>query len=373
MSTVENSPLKKAWLLRMAPWLGCLAVVVLVIVATTQWHNWTSSRTIQTTQNAFVKSDFAVLSANVSGYITALPVDDFKTVKAGEIIAQIDESDYVLTIAAAQAHYDKASASLANLDKEIAQQQAAVHEATANVEAAEVRVRQHLTNPARQVQLVREGALSRQQYESAQAELEYARSTRDAMLAKADLAAKSLDVLEGQRRLRQAELAAAEASLGAARRDLSYTQIVAPFDGVLNKRQVQQGSLVSKGTHIVSIVPSVQPHIVANYKETQLARVQAGQSVRVLVDGLPGKSLRGWVSEIAPMSGAESALLPADNASGNFTKVVQRIPVRIELEPEQEGLRQLRSGMSVTVSIDTGSEVALSTQTAQYIVGSGEV
>ncbi|MGG4605101.1 HlyD family secretion protein [Paenalcaligenes sp. Me131] len=373
MSTVENSTQKKAWLLRVAPWLGCLAIVILVVLATTQWHSWTSNRTIQTTQNAFVKSDFAVLSANVSGYITALPVDDFKRVKAGDVIAQIDDSDYQLNVAAAQARYDKANASLANLDTEIAQQQAVVHEARANVEAAEVRVRQHRTNPARQAQLVREGALSRQQYESAQAELEYASSTRDAMLAKVDLAMKSLDVLEGQRRLRQAELAAAQASLGVAHRDMSYTQIVAPFDGVLNKRQVQQGSLVAKGTHIVSIVPSVQPHIVANYKETQLARVQPGQRVSVSVDGLPGQLLQGRVSDIAPMSGAESALLPADNASGNFTKVVQRIPVRIDLEPEQEAVQQLRSGMSVTVSIDTSSELLSSTQTAHYVVKPDEV
>lgn len=373
MSTVENRTEQRSWLLRMAPWLGCAAIVMLVVLATTQWHSWTSSRTIQSTQNAFVKADFAVLSANVSGYITALPVDDFKAVKAGDVIAYIDDSDYRLRVAAAQARYDKAEASLSNLDKEIAQQQATIHEAKANVEAAEVRVRQHRTNPARQARLVREGALSRQHYESAQAELEYAISTRDAMLAKADLAAKSLEVLEGQRSLRQAELAAADAALGTAQRDMSYTQIVAPFDGVLGKRQVQHGSLVAKGTHVVSIVPSVQPYIVANYKETQLARVRPGQLVRIMVDGLPEQSLRGRVDDIAPMSGAESALLPADNASGNFTKVVQRIPVRIELEPEQEGLKQLRPGMSVTVSIDTSSDVKPYTQTVQRTVASSEV
>lgn len=373
MSTVENNTQKKPWLLRVAPWLGCSAIILLVLLATTQWRNWTSSRTIQTTQNAFVKADFAVLSANVSGYITALPVEDFKTVRAGELIAQIDDSDYRLNVAAAQARYDKANASLANLDKEIAQQHAMMREANANLEAAEVRVRQHRSNPARQAPLVREGALSRQQYESAQAELEYAMSMRDAMVAKAELAAKSLDVLEGQRSLRQAEVATADAALGAAQRDMSYTQVMAPFDGVLNKRQVQQGSLVTKGTHIVSIVPSVLPHIVANYKETQLARVQPGQQVSIAVDGLPNKQLRGRVSDIAPMSGAESSLLPAENATGNFTKVVQRIPVRIELEPGQDALQQLRPGMSVTVSINTSTEVQPYTHTAQHAVIPNEV
>ena len=140
-------------------------------------------------------------------------------------------------------------------------------------------------------------------------------------------------------------------------KNLAYTRIVAPFDGMLNKRHVQVGSLIGNGAQIVAIVPDSQPYVVANYKETQLAHVKVGQPVRLTVDGLPGKAFRGRVSEIAPMSGAESALLPADNASGNFTKVVQRIPVRIELEPGQNELSRLRAGMSVETRIDTRGEI----------------
>lgn len=359
MSTSENSHERRALALRLAPWLGCVAIIALVTLATTQWREWTSSRVIQTTQNAYVKSDFAVLSAKVSGYIEALPVGDYQYVRAGDLIAQIDEGDYELAILAAQAELSKSQANLANLTGEIAQQQARMTESQANVKAAEVRVRQYRNNPARQAGLVKDGALSRQQFENAQASLDHAVSQRDAAVAQAELARRSLEVLQGQRAVREADVSAASAAVKAARRNLGYTRIVAPFDGMLNKRHIQVGSLVDNGTQIVSIVPADQTYVIANYKETQLARVETGQPVVLTVDGLPGRQFRGRVGEIAPMSGAESALLPADNASGNFTKVVQRIPVRIELEPGQQSLERLRSGMSTEVSIDTqGKTVA---------------
>lgn len=359
MNTSENSKPRRALALRLAPWLGCAAIIALVVLATTQWRDWTSSRAIQTTQNAYVKSDFAVLSAKVSGYIEALPVGDYHHVHAGDLIAQIDAGDYALAVMAAQADLSKAQANLDNLDGEIAQQRARMSESQANVRSAEVRIRQHRNNPARQADLVKDGALSRQRFESAQADLDHAVSQRDAAVAQAQLASRSLEVLQGQRAVRKADVSAATAAVEAAQRNLSYTRIVAPFDGMLGKRHVQVGNLVGNGTQIVSVVPAAQAYVMANYKETQLARVEPGQPVMLTVDGLPGTTFRGRVGEIAPMSGAESALLPADNASGNFTKVVQRIPVRIELEPGQPALERLRPGMSTEVRIDTrGTAVA---------------
>ncbi len=359
MSTSTTSTERKALGLRLAPWLGCLVMIGLLILATTQWNEWTSSRRIQSTQNAYVKSDFAVLSAKVSGYVKALPLGDYEQVKAGDLIAQIDPADYELAVAAAQAEQSKAQAHLENLDGEIAQQQARIKEAQAKLRSVQVRVRQYRNNPSRQARLVKEGALSRQGYENAQADLDEAISQGEAATAQVDLAKNSLKVLQGQRAIRTADLKSAEAALESARRNLGYTRIVAPFDGVLNKRHVQVGSLLNQGTQIVSIVPLEQAYVIANYKETQLAHVQPGQPVELTVDGLPGGSWRGRVVEIAPMSGAESSLLPADNASGNFTKVVQRIPVRIELEPGQAQLERLRPGMSAQARIDTaGSHVA---------------
>lgn len=359
MSTSTTSTERKALGLRLAPWLGCLAMIGLLILATTQWNEWTSNRRIQSTQNAYVKSDFAVLSAKVSGYVKALPLGDYEQVKAGDLIAQIDPADYELAVAAARAEQSKAQAHLDNLDGEIAQQQARIKEAQAKLRSVQVRVRQYRNNPSRQARLVKEGALSRQGYENAQADLDEAISQGEAATAQVELAKNSLKVLQGQRAIRTADLKSAEAALESARRNLGYTRIVAPFDGVLNKRHVQVGSLLNQGTQIVSIVPLEQAYVIANYKETQLAHVQPGQPVELTVDGLPGGSWRGRVVEIAPMSGAESSLLPADNASGNFTKVVQRIPVRIELEPGQAQLERLRPGMSAQARIDTaGSHVA---------------
>ena len=364
----EETTNRRPLALRLAPWVGCVAIIALLILATTQWRDWTSSRTIQTTQNAFVKSDFAVLSTKVSGYIKALPADDYQTVRAGQLIAQIDDSDYVLKVASALAQLSKAQANLDNLDREISQQRARIKGEQANASAAQVRVRQYRSNPERQEKLVRQGALSRQLFESAQADLDHAVSQHEAAIAQVDLARQSLAVLEGQRGLRAADVNAAAAELEGARRDLDYTRIIAPFDGVLNKRHVQLGSLVSTGTQIVSIVPSDQSYVIANYKETQLAHVQPGQPVVVSVDGLPGRQFRGRVREIAPMSGAESALLPADNASGNFTKVVQRIPVRIDLAPGQRELNRLHPGMSVEASVNTkGEHIPPYTKQAQHV------
>lgn len=344
---------RRSWPLRLAPWIGCIVIFVLVVLASSHWRHWTSNRTIQTTQNAFVKSNFVMLSAKISGYINVLPVGDYRTVQAGDLIAQIDDADIRLSISAREAAQAKAQAELENLDREVAQQHARIEQAQARVRAAEVRVHQYRTSPERQSELVQEGALSRQVFERAQADLDHAESQYDEAVAELELANTSLSVLEGQRGIRRAELDAATADLQTARHDLDYTRIVAPFDGVIGKLKVQRGSLVTTGTQIVSLVPSARPYIIANYKETQLAHVMAGQPVELTVDAFPGVKFRGRVAEISPMSGGETALFPADNASGNFTKVVQRIPVRIELEPGQESISKLRPGMSAETSINT--------------------
>ncbi|WP_250461696.1 HlyD family secretion protein [Microbulbifer litoralis] len=370
MSKSEVSK-RQFWAMRLTPWIGCIAIFVLVVLATTHWHHWTSNRTIQTTQNAFVKSNFAILSAKISGYIDALPVGDYHTVQAGDLIAKIDDVDIRLRISAREAAQAKAQAELENLDREVAQQHARIEQSQAKVRAAEVRVHQYRTSPERQSELVQEGALSRQVFERAQADLDHAESQHDEAIAELELANTSLSVLEGQREIRRAKLDAATADLEAARHDLDYTRIVAPFDGVIGKLKVQRGSLVTTGTQIVSLVPSARLYIIANYKETQLAHVMAGQPVELTVDAFPGMTFRGRVAEISPMSGGETALLPADNASGNFTKVVQRIPVRIELEPGQDSISKLRPGMSAETSINTeGKPIASYLSSSLEVVSS---
>jgi len=206
---------------------------------------------------------------------------------------------------------------------------------------------------------VSSGAISRKSFDDARAELASAKASSEATAAALTFARRQLDTLAGQRAQRIADRDAAAASLASAKLELGYTRIVAPFDGTLGRRSVQIGSLVASGTQIVTVVPLARPYVIANYKETQLRNVRAGQPVEVAVDALPGHRFRGRVEQIAPMSGNESSLVPTDNATGNFTKVVQRIPVRIELQPGQADLNLLRPGMSADVRIDTlGSKVA---------------
>lgn len=357
MNNSDEAVKRAPMALRIAPWLGCIMIIGLIILATTQWDNWNSDRRIQSTQNAFVETHLAVLSAKASGYIKHVAVRDYQHVQAGQLIAQIYDDDYALEVAVAKATLAKAQAHLDSLDKELAQQQARIKQAQAGIRAAKSRVQEYRNNPARRKGLIKKGALSRQLYERAQADFEHASSQLDAATAEADLAHKSLKVLQAQRAQRIADVHAAQAHLGLAQRNLRYTHIVAPFDGVLGRLHIQVGSLVATGTSIVSLVPDSRPFIIANYKETQLAHVQIGQPVELTVDGLPDARFHGRVTQIAPMSGAKASLLPADNASGNFTKVVQRIPVRIDLAPGQQGLERLRAGMSVETSIDTEGKV----------------
>ncbi len=370
-STITKSPpststpdkdapsLRPGWKLKLAPWLACAAAIGSVVYVASDWDSWVSNRAIQSTQNAFVKSEPAVLSARVSGYVRQLPVTDYQTVKAGDLIAEIESDAYAISVKAAEASLAKAQAVLDNLANEEAQQRATIAQAEASLRVTEASLTQSQHDYDRQSQLVANGSVSRKSFDDAEATLASAKASRDAAVAALSLARRQLNTLAGQRAQLIADRDAAAASLASAKLELGYTRIVAPFDGVLGRRNVQIGSLVASGTQIVTIVPLTRPYVIANYKETQLKNVHAGQPVDVAVDALPGQTFHGRVEQISPMSGNESSLVPTDNATGNFTKVVQRIPLRIELEPGQPDLELLRAGMSASTRIDThGSQVA---------------
>lgn len=320
---------------------------------TWNWNAWTGSRPIQSTQNAFVKSDPVILSARVSGYVRQLPVTDYQTVRAGDVIAEIESDAYAIGVRSAEAALAKARAVLANLDNEEAQQRAAIAQARASLRGREANLVEARRDYVRQSRLVEKGAVSRKSFGDAEAALASATASRDTEAAALGLAQRGLDTLSGQRAQLVADRDAAAASLALAKLDLHHARIVAPFDGVLGRRDIQVGSLVGSGTEIITIVPHVPAYVIANYKETQLRNVQPGQPVEVIVDALPDHRFRGRVEQISPMSGNKSSIVPTDNATGNFTKVVQRIPVRIELAPGQSGLDRLRAGMSVETRIDT--------------------
>nr|WP_319005028.1 HlyD family secretion protein [Acuticoccus sediminis] len=326
-------------------------------IASGEWSRWVGAAAVQTTNNATIRADLTTLSARVTGTILDVPALDFARVEAGDLIVAIDPADYEIAVAAAEAGVAGAEASLANLANEIALQTAAIGEAEAGRAAAEARRVEAEKEQARQAKLLASTFGTPQKVEQADADLASAVAAADAAAAAVEAAKSRLAVLKGTRPTLDAALRTQRASLAAARLRLSYTTIRAPFDGVVGARRVQPGDFVAIGSALIDVVPLPDVYVIANYKETQLTHVAPGQSVEITVDSFPGTVLTGTVERISPASGAEFALLPPDNATGNFTKVVQRIPVRIALDGGQPLADRLRPGMSVVTRINTEAEV----------------
>jgi membrane fusion protein (multidrug efflux system) len=308
---------------------------------------------IQTTNDAYIRAELTRLSSRVAGEVLIVAANDFQRVKAGDLLVQIDPADYQAQVAQADAGVAGAQAALDNLANQVELQYATIAQAEAqqlSAQAQEVETRQE---EERQKSLTQTEAGTRQKFEQATAG--YARAQADVRASRALIAAQrhQLEVLSGTKKQRAADLEGAKATLAAARLKLGYTKIVAPFDGVVGERQVQPGDYVNIGSNLINVVPLPDVYVIANYKETQLTRVQPGQPVDVTVDSFPSQSLHGRVERIAPASGSQFALLPPDNATGNFTKVVQRIPVRIALDKGQPLLERLLPGMSVVTEIHT--------------------
>ena len=322
-------------------------------LAMLRWDQWIGTATVQSTDDASIRAELTGLAARVAGNVVSVAVQDFQKVHAGELLLQIDPADYQVAQAQAEASVAGAEAALQNLDNQLALQRATIAQAEAQLAAAQARVLQASQEQQRQQDLLRSSFGTRQKLEQAVADLAAGRAAEQAAAAALQAQHEQLNVLAGTRRQRQAELQAAQAGLAGAKLRLGYTSIRAPFDGVVGQRQAQPGDYVNVGSTLISIVPLPDVHVIANYKETQLTRVAPGQPVSVSVDTFPGTTLRGHVERIAPASGSQFALLPPDNATGNFTKVVQRIPVRIALEAGQPLLDRLRPGMSVVTRIDT--------------------
>lgn len=339
--------------LRLVPWGILILVILAVVLVSARWNSLEANRVSQATDDATVQIDTSVLNAKTSAYVTKVNFVDFQQVHAGDVLVQMDDREALATVLHAQAALAKAQAVLDNLDHEIAAQRAVIAQASANAVSNSSRLRLADQDNRRFTALADSGAVTGQEADSAMSNAAVVRATHAASLAAVDLQNRQLDVLMGQRAQRKADVMAAQAALEAAQIQLSYTKIVAPADGTVGQRFVQLGSLLNPGTAVVNFVARTQPYIVANYKETQLARIAPGQSVEVYVDSFPGQRLLGTVSRLGPASGASFSSVPADNATGNFTKVTQRIPLRIDLNPGQGLITRLRAGMSVTTRINT--------------------
>lgn len=328
-----------------------LVAIGILVVVFTNWNRWEGRRGWQATTDAYLQSDLTPVAAKVAGYVRDLPIQDYQRVHRGQVLAQLVDDDYRAAASQAEANISAAMAQEQVLNAQRTLQLANVQAAQAVVTATVASRVQNGRDLLRQEQLLRTGSSSTE----AREKLETQHAQLDAQLAQnraqALAAERQVAVLDGQLKQNAAALASARAALVIAKLNLQYTTITAPQDGVLGLRQVKPGQLVGAGTQITTLTPLPQIWVIANYKETQLTHMAVGQKAEITVDTFPGHSLRGHVQSFAPASGAEFALLPPDNATGNFTKVVQRISVKIVIDDADGLTDRLVPGMSVIARI----------------------
>jgi membrane fusion protein (multidrug efflux system) len=320
-------------------------------------HYWTTGRYLQSTDDAYVRADFTIVAPKVSGYIADVLVQDNQHVKAGQVLARIDDRDFRVALAQVKSDVAAADAAIRNLDAELAMQHSVVGQAQATVAATQASHDFAVVDAARYRRLIAQQAETVQHAQ----QTESLRDQTAAQLRRDQAAAVAshgkVTVLTTARAQAEARLAHSRAVEQQAEINLSYTTITAPVDGTIGARALRIGQYVNAGTQLMAVVPLEGAYVVANFKETQLTNVRPGQPVDIEVDTFPGRTLRGYVDSLSPAAGLEFALMPPDNATGNFTKIVQRIPVKILLErSELSGL--LRAGMSVEPTIDTRGATA---------------
>ena len=335
--------------------LGAGVAIAVSVASWFGYNYWTVGRFTVSTDDAYVQAYNTTLAAKVAGYVASVPVTDNTYVHTGDVIATLDDGDYRLAVDSARGKVVTQTATVARMGHQIAAQEAAVEQIKTQLVAAQAAARRTELELNRQNLLVARDASSRQLQEQAQANRDQAVAGVDGAQAAIDSAVANVDVLKGQQQEAISTLDELKTALAKAERDLSFTVIRAPLDGVIGNRAVQTGDYVQTGQRLASLVPLAEVYVTANFKETQVAHLKPGQQVSITVDALPEHTIQGTVESFSPASGAVFSLLPPDNATGNFTKIVQRLPVRIQVPAEvaREGL--LRPGMSVVVSVNTKS------------------
>lgn len=339
---------------RLLPAIGAVTLLGIGIYYGT-WY-WTTGRFEETTDDAYVKADSTIIAPKVSGYLRKVAVSDNQPVRAGQTLAQIDDRDYRVALKQATANVEAARATVANIEANIEQQTAIVAQARASVVVDQANLVFAQQENDRYVTLANSGSGSVQNAQNAVSKLGIAKATLERDGAAVIAAEKQAGSLKAQLAKVQADLAHEQGLEEQAQLNLSYTTIVAPVDGVVGNRALRVGQYVQAGTPLMSVVPLMNVYVVANFKETQLTYVRPGQPVRIAIDTYPGHDVIGAVDSISPASGQDFALLPPDNATGNFTKIVQRIPVKITVSPDLPPAGRLLSGMSVVPTIDTRAE-----------------
>jgi membrane fusion protein (multidrug efflux system) len=335
--------------------LGVAALAALGVAGERGWGYWQVARFQESTDNAYLRADYTTVAPRVSGYVTEVLVRDNQPVRAGQILARLDDHDLKAALDQAIAEVQTADAKLANLDARIAQQQAALEQEKADIAAGKATLAYAKADNHRYEELRKSGYGSVQRAQQAETEMRERMAQLRKHRAEYVTGERSIDVLKSDRLRAAAERERSLAARHEAELRLSYTVIAAPVSGTVGARSLRVGQYVQAGTPLMAVVPLDAVYVVANYKETQLAQVRPGQPVTVKVDGFPGVALKGHVDSLAPASGQEFSLLPADNATGNFTKIVQRVPVRIALDDDTLAGRLL-AGMSARTTIDTRAD-----------------
>lgn len=318
------------------------------------WNLGPFSTAMVRTDNAYVRGQITVLAPQVNGYVAEVLVHDFERVQAGQTLARIDDRIYTQKVHAAQAQLDSARAQLANAAQTQAQNQANLGSRNASLMAAQAEAKRAQADLQRADDLAAKGSVSLRERDQARATAELASANVRKARADITIGEQTIKSTTVSRAGLQAQVQAAEAQLGLAQIDLANTVVRAPRAGQLSEVSVRLGQYVTAGSQLLFLVPDAL-WVVANFKETQTAHMQVGQPAHFTVDALDGAQLSGRISEIAPATGSEFSVLRADNATGNFTKVVQRLQVRIAIDPDQELATRLRPGMSVIARVDTAA------------------
>ncbi|RWD55363.1 MAG: HlyD family secretion protein [Mesorhizobium sp.] len=341
-----------------------LPIIGLALLGAGSWYGynyWTDGRFMISTDDAYVQADMSFVSPKISGYVDKVLVSENQRVKAGDPLFVIDDGDYKIAVAQAEAQIATLAKTLERIDAQTKAAQASLAQAEAQKIADQAAADNAARAQVRAAQLVKTHVGTQAQLDDAQTALDQAKAALAGADAQITAAQANIGVLEAQRAEQASTLASLQLTRDKAQRDLSFTVLKAPYDGVVGNRSVEQGDLVSPGQKLAVVVPMDKLYIVGNFKETQLGRLVPGEKVRITVDAIDGQTFEGTVSSLAPASGAVFSLLPPENATGNFTKVVQRVPVRIDVPADVLKTGKLRAGLSVVVAADSRTAPASTT------------
>jgi membrane fusion protein, multidrug efflux system len=347
----------RRWLFPTLRVMFLITAILLIWEIAGNWNRWTGAARLQSTDDANIVGDLTPLAAKISGYISSVAVGDYQAVRKGDLIVEIEPSDYQAQLTFAQASLDAAQAALANISNQKDIQRAVIVQAGATIEATKADLERYALEAKRQHDLLERSAAGTQQLvEVADANLNRTRAQLELNQAQLAEQRARLASLEVQERQLTAQVHSAEAQVVLAQNNVNYTRIVSPSDGLVGQRLVRPGQFVNIGNQVIAVIPLPNLWVVANFKETQMTNMRLGDSARITVDAFPDLVLQGHVDSWSPGTGSTFALLPPDNATGNFTKVVQRIPVKIVLDPNAALGALVRPGMSVVATVETSAD-----------------